>query len=124
MRLLVFQHLDCEHPGVLRRFLAEDGVAWEAVELDRGQPIPALQGLDVSSRVVYVGTFAKILFPAMRLGFMVVPPAIGDGIVPALSATGQFAPLLTQAALADFMNEGHLTRHLRRMRRLYSLRRQ
>ena len=90
----------------------------------QGQPIPALQGLDVSSRVVYVGTFAKILFPAMRLGFMVVPPAICDGIVPALSATGQFAPLLTQAALADFMNEGHLTRHLRRMRRLYAARRQ
>jgi len=90
----------------------------------QGHPIPALQGRDLSNRVVYVGTFAKILFPAMRLGFMVVPPLISDGIGAVLSATGQFAPLLTQAALADFMNDGHFTRHLRRMRRLYAARRQ
>jgi GntR family transcriptional regulator/MocR family aminotransferase len=73
--------------------------------------------------VVYVGTFAKVLFPAMRLGFLVVPEPIRDSIISALSVTGQFAPLLTQAALADFMNEGHFTRHLRRMRRLYAERR-
>jgi GntR family transcriptional regulator/MocR family aminotransferase len=90
----------------------------------QGQPIPALQGIGASNRVVYVGTFAKILFPAMRLGFLVAPKAIDPTIVSALSVTGQFAPLLTQAALADFMNEGHFTRHLRRMRRLYSERRQ
>ena len=60
----------------------------------------------------------------MRLGFMVVPEAIRQAVVPALSVTGQFAPLLTQAALADFINDGHLTRHLRRMRRLYAARRQ
>src|SRR3954469_13789796 len=89
----------------------------------QGQPIPALQGISASSRVVYVGYFAKILFPAMRLGFLVSPAAIRDRITAALSATGQFAPLLTQAALADFMNEGHFTRHLRRMRRLYAERR-
>jgi GMP synthase-like glutamine amidotransferase len=46
MRLLVFQHIACEHPGTLRRFLAEDGVAWHAVELDEGQPIPPLEGYD------------------------------------------------------------------------------
>lgn len=72
----------------------------------QGQPIPALQGIGASNRVVYVGTFAKILFPAMRLGFMVAPKAIDHTIVSALSVSGQFAPLLTQAALADFMNEG------------------
>ncbi|MCX7889495.1 MAG: PLP-dependent aminotransferase family protein [Rhodobacteraceae bacterium] len=90
----------------------------------QGQPIPALQGLDVSGRVVFVGTFAKILFPAMRLGFVVLPPAICDRIVPALATTGHFAPLVTQAALADFINAGHLTRHLRRTRRLYAQRRE
>jgi GntR family transcriptional regulator/MocR family aminotransferase len=90
----------------------------------QGEPIPALQGLDRSGHVVFVGTFAKILFPAMRLGFVVLPPTVGAGIAAALSATGQFAPLLTQAALADFMNEGHFTRHLRRMRRIYAARRQ
>jgi GMP synthase-like glutamine amidotransferase len=47
MRLLVLQHIDCEHPGVFRRFLKEDGVAWDAVELDRGEPIPPLDGYDV-----------------------------------------------------------------------------
>jgi GMP synthase-like glutamine amidotransferase len=46
MRLLVFQHIDCEHPGMLRKFLAEDGVAWDAVELDRGEEIPALEPYD------------------------------------------------------------------------------
>jgi GntR family transcriptional regulator/MocR family aminotransferase len=136
---LIYVTPSCHHPlGVTMPMeqrlnlirLAEKWNAW-IIEDDydseyrfQGHPIPALQGLDVSNRVVYVGTFAKILFPAMRLGFMVVPPTIGDGITSALSATGQFAPLLTQAALADFMNEGHLTRHLRRMRRLYAQRRQ
>lgn len=110
--------------------LAESWNAW-IIEDDydseyrfSGQPIPALQGFDASNRVIYVGTFAKMLFPAMRLGFMVVPPQIANGIVSALSATGQFAPLVTQAALADFMNEGHMARHLRRMRRIYARRRQ
>jgi GMP synthase-like glutamine amidotransferase len=47
MRLLVFQHIACEHPGTLRKFLAEDGVTWDAVELDEGQPIPPLENYDV-----------------------------------------------------------------------------
>ncbi len=45
-RILVFQHIDCEHPGIFRDFLAEDGVAWDAVELDEGEPIPSLEGYD------------------------------------------------------------------------------
>jgi hypothetical protein len=59
----------------------------------------------------------------MWLGFVVVPEPIRDSIVAALSVTGKFAPLLVQAALADFMNEGHFTRHLRRTRRPYAERR-
>ncbi|MBI2718393.1 MAG: PLP-dependent aminotransferase family protein [Rhizobiales bacterium] len=135
---LAFVTPSCHHPlgltmameqrlTLLR--LAEDGNFW-VIEDDydseyrfQGQPIPALQGIGGANRVVYVGTFAKMLFPAMRLGFMVVPEAIRDGLAAALSTTGQFAPLLTQAALADFINDGHLTRHLRRMRRLYAARR-
>jgi GntR family transcriptional regulator/MocR family aminotransferase len=136
---LIFVTPSCHHPlGVTMPMeqrlnlirLAERWNAW-IIEDDydseyrfQGQTIPALQGLDLSNRVVYVGTFAKILFPAMRLGFMVMPPEIGNRATAALSATGHFAPLLTQAALADFMGEGHLTRHLRRMRRLYAARRQ
>jgi GMP synthase-like glutamine amidotransferase len=47
MRLLVLQHIACEHPGVLRRFLAKDGIAWDAVELDEGEPIPELEPYDM-----------------------------------------------------------------------------
>ena len=47
MRLLVFQHIDCEHPGIFRQFLKEDGIAWDAVELDAGEPIPALDNYDM-----------------------------------------------------------------------------
>jgi GntR family transcriptional regulator/MocR family aminotransferase len=90
----------------------------------QGQPIPALQGLAPDSQVIFVGTFAKILFPAMRLGYMVVPAGMRANFVAALSSAGQFGPLITQAALSDFINEGHLTRHLRRMRRIYAERRQ
>ena len=136
---VIFVTPSCHHPfGVTMPMeqrlnlihMAENWNSW-IIEDDydseyrfQGQPIPALQGISASNRVVYVGTFAKILFPAMRLGFLVVPEAIREGMASALSVTGQFAPLLTQAALADFMNEGHFTRHLRRMRRLYAARRQ
>jgi GntR family transcriptional regulator/MocR family aminotransferase len=89
----------------------------------QGQPIPAMQGLVPGAQLIFVGTFAKILFPAMRLGYMVVPAGLQERFVAALSSTGQFAPLITQAALADFINEGHLTRHLRRMRLIYAERR-
>lgn len=74
--------------------------------------------------MIYVGTFAKILFPALRVGFMVLPLPLAEGMARALSITGQFAPLILQAALADFIDEGHMARHLRRMRRLYASRRE
>jgi GntR family transcriptional regulator/MocR family aminotransferase len=90
----------------------------------QGQPIPAMQGSDLSQRVIYVGTFAKILFPALRLGFMVLPAALTPGVTRAISTTGQFAPLVLQAALADFIEQGYMTRHLRRMRRIYAERQQ
>lgn len=89
-----------------------------------GQPVPAMQGASSSQRVIYVGTFAKILFPALRMGFMVLPRSLVPGVTRAISITGQFAPLLLQAALADFIEQGHMTRHLRRMRRIYAQRRQ
>ena len=90
----------------------------------QGHPIPALQGITSGERTVFVGTFAKILFPAMRLGYMVLPRQLLSPVKAALSATGHFAPLLTQAALADFVSEGHFVRHLRRTRRLYAQRRE
>jgi GntR family transcriptional regulator/MocR family aminotransferase len=136
---LIYVTPACQHPlGVTMRMdqrlrllqIADQADAW-VIEDDfdgeyrfQGGPIPAMQGIDRSERVIYVGTFAKILFPALRLGFMVLPPMLVDRIPHALSVTGQFAPLLLQAALADFMNDGFMSQHLKRMRRLYAVRRQ
>lgn len=89
-----------------------------------GRPVQSMQGSDRSDRVIYIGTFAKLLFPALRLGFMVLPEFLVPEISAVLSITGQFAPLLLQAALADFIDEGHMSMHLRRMRRIYAARRQ
>ncbi len=89
----------------------------------RGQPLPAMQGFDDGSRVIYVGTFSKTLFPAMRLGFIVLPADLAERIKPVISLTGQFAPMVLQATLADFIEEGSFFLHLNRMRRLYGRRR-
>ena len=88
-----------------------------------GHAVPAMHGTDNSHRVIYVGTFAKMLFPALRLAFMVLPRALTDRIGHALSVSGHVAPLVLQAALADFISEGLMTSHLRRMRLLYTARR-
>ncbi|WP_448949968.1 rhizopine catabolism transcriptional regulator MocR [Labrys neptuniae] len=136
---LIYVTPSCHHPlgGTMRmeqrlRLLdiAESRKAW-IIEDDfdgeyrfQGQPVPAMQGFDRAQRVIYIGTFAKILFPALRLGFIVLPPSLQANIAQAVSITGQFAPLLLQAALADFFEQGHMARHLRRMRRIYAGRRQ
>jgi GntR family transcriptional regulator/MocR family aminotransferase len=87
-----------------------------------GRPLPALQGLDQAGRVVYVGSFSKVLFPSLRVGYLVVP----GGLVDAFTAAQRFGevhvPALEQAALADFIADGHLGRHVRRMRALYAIR--
>ncbi len=88
----------------------------------RGKPISALQGLDDSGRVIYVGTFGKVLFSSLRIGYLIVPDALVEHIDRALAVTGQFAPLMLQGALADFIEEGHFAAHLKRMRTLYSRR--
>ena len=86
----------------------------------RGKPIPAMQGLNNSNRVLYVGTFAKTMFPALRIGFVVVPVHLSQAFDAAVSITGKHPPLLLQATLADFIEEGFFAKHLARMRRLYS----
>ena len=85
-----------------------------------GHPLAALQGLDTASRVIYLGTFSKVLFPALRLGYLVVPPYLVDAFVSAHLFTDMHLPLLEQIALAAFIDEGHFVRHIRRMRQLYS----
>ena len=88
------------------------------------RPIPALQGLSDGNHVIYVGTFSKVLFPALRIGYAVVPEAMSRVFARARWIADRQTPTLEQRALADFIAEGHLERHLRRMRTLYDKRRQ
>jgi len=84
------------------------------------RPLAALQGMDRNGRVIYIGTFSKVLFPALRLGFVVAPTDLVDAFVTARATLGWCSPTLDQAVLADFMAQGHFTRHIRRMRTIYA----
>ena len=88
-----------------------------------GSPLPALQGLGDASRVVYIGTFSLSMFPALRIGYLVVPPALVTPFLQAKWHTDRHTPHLEQGALAEFIAHGHLARHIRRMRRVYRRRR-
>jgi GntR family transcriptional regulator / MocR family aminotransferase len=88
------------------------------------QPIPALQGMDRANSVIYIGTFSKILFPSLRLGYLVVPPNLISIVSQAKWLCDRFCPTLEQYALTDWIRLGHFERHIRRMRQLYNLRRQ
>lgn len=87
-----------------------------------GRPLPALQGLDCRGQVLLVGSFSKVLFPALRLGYVVVPEDLLDRFGAVQSVTRRHPPLLEQAVLADFITEGHFGRHIRRMRDVYAKR--
>ncbi len=85
-----------------------------------GRPLEALQGLDTGERVLYVGTFSKVLFPALRLGYLVVPADLAEAFGAARELADRHPPTVDEAILADFIAEGHFLRHLRRMRALYA----
>jgi GntR family transcriptional regulator/MocR family aminotransferase len=85
-----------------------------------GHPVAALQGLDNSGCVIYVGTFTKMLFNALRLGFMVLPERLVEAFVSARTFVDRHPPTLEQAILAEFISEGHFGHHVRRMRQTYS----
>jgi GntR family transcriptional regulator/MocR family aminotransferase len=85
-----------------------------------GRPIPALQGLDRSGVVIFAGSFTAVLFPALRLGYLVVPSEMVDVFAAAESVSTHHPPLLEQAILCDFITEGNFARHIRRMRELYA----
>ena len=87
------------------------------------RPIVSLQGLDRHARVIYIGTFSKVLFPALRLGYVVVPDDLVHAFTACREASDIFASTLYQAVLTDFIQEGHFARHIRRMRTLYMERR-
>ena len=81
---------------------------------------PALQGLDRQQRVIYLGTFSKVLFPGLRLAYLIVPPDLVEAFTTARYFAGGRPPLLSQLVLTAFMEEGHFGRHIRRMRQLYA----
>jgi GntR family transcriptional regulator/MocR family aminotransferase len=84
------------------------------------QPLPCLHALDPDGRVIYVGTFSKTLFPALRLGFLIVPSDLVDGFARARMASDVHPPLLEQMILSEFMTRGHYQRHIRRMQAEYA----
>lgn len=88
-----------------------------------GMPISSLQGLDGNSRVIYIGTFSKVLFPSLRLGYLVVPADLVERFQMVRVAMDIGPATLYQAVLAEFIQEGHFARHIRRMRLLYRERR-
>jgi len=88
-----------------------------------GPPLPAMQGLAPSAPVIYLGTFSKTMFPAMRTGFMVLPAGLAEAARPALARLPMHGRVPEQRALATFLSDGQFVQHLRRMRRLYRERR-
>jgi GntR family transcriptional regulator / MocR family aminotransferase len=89
-----------------------------------GRPLAALQGMDMNGRVVYIGSFNKILFPGLRIAYAIVPEALIEAFVDAKHVADGHTALLTQGVLAAFIQEGHLAAHVRTTRAIYDERRQ
>lgn len=89
-----------------------------------GHPVASVQGLDVDDRVIYVGTLSKSMFPALGLGYMVIPEGLVSAFCGARAAFGDRPSALYQAVMVDFIRGGHFAQHIRRMRMLYNERRQ
>ena len=85
-----------------------------------GRPVPALQGLDRAGVVIFGGSFSAVMFPGLRLGYLVVPERMVDVFAAAQAVSTHHPPTLGQAVLCDFIREGHFARHIRRMREVYA----
>jgi len=88
-----------------------------------GRPLAAMQGLDIAGRVIYMGTFSKVLFPALRIGYLILPPLLVEAFLTVRRLMDIHNPIFEQTVLTDFIAEGHFDRHLRRMRKTYAERR-
>lgn len=108
---------------------AESSGAW-VIEDDydsefrfEGRPISSLQGMDQHGRVLYLGTFSKVMYPGIRLGYMVIPPQLVAAFKNGLYELQRPGQVMIQAALADFIEEGHFASHIRRLKQTYAERR-
>lgn len=99
------------------KLIAETSVSFPLAP-NRLRPLASLQGLDEAGGVVYVGTFSKILSPALRIGYVVAPPGLVDAFQAAKALLDRHSPVFEQMILADFFAENHFSRHIRRMRNL------
>lgn len=88
-----------------------------------GRPISSLQGMDEHGRVLYLGTFSKVMYPGIRLGYMVIPPQLVEAFKNGLYELQRPGQVMIQAALADFIEEGHFASHIRRLKQTYAERR-
>ena len=107
--------------GANRAWIIEDD--YDSEYRYTGPPLASLQGLDSEDITLYVGTLSKVLFPGLRLGYIVAPPALALPIVRAKAALDRHNAIVPQMVLADFMAEGHFSRHIKRTREAYAERR-
>jgi GntR family transcriptional regulator/MocR family aminotransferase len=84
-----------------------------------GRPLASLQGIDDAGRVIYIGSFSKVLFPGLRLGYAVLPPELMEPVLSARLLSDWHPPVLQEGVVTDFLAEGHFGQHLRRMRQRY-----
>jgi GntR family transcriptional regulator/MocR family aminotransferase len=89
-----------------------------------GRPLSSLQGMDQNNRVLYLGTFSKVMYPGIKLGYLVVPPDLAECFKRGLYELQRPGQVVIQAALAEFIEEGHFASHIRRLRQIYAERRQ
>ncbi len=102
------------------RFILEDD--YDSEYRYTGRPLSSLQGLDTDNRVLYIGTLSKVMFPGLRIGYLVVPPDLVDIFLALRKEVDGHSPAVAEAALAEFISEGYLAAHIRRMRLLYQTR--